>query len=130
MKRTLLAALAVFVLWTILDMVIHAGILGSAYAATAELWRPQEDMKMVLMRIVVALSAFVFAYLYATVVTDKSMSKALTYGFLIGFSSGLGMGYGTYAVMPIPYHMALTWFLGTVVETTAAGALLGWILKK
>ncbi len=130
MKRTLLATLAVFVLWTILDMVIHAGILGSAYAATTELWRPQEDMKMGLMQLVVALSAFVFAYLYATVVTDKSMSKALTYGFLIGFSSGLGMGYGTYAVMPIPYHMALTWFLGTVVETTAAGALLGWILKK
>ena len=35
------------------------------------------------------------------------------------------MGYGTYSVMPIPYSMALTWFLGAVVEGAAAGLLVG-----
>lgn len=40
------------------------------------------------------------------------------------------MGYGTYSFMPIPYLLALGWFLGTVVETTVAGALVGWIIKE
>ena len=41
MKPILLAALAVVILWTLLDMVIHVGILGTAYADTAPLWRPE-----------------------------------------------------------------------------------------
>jgi hypothetical protein len=42
----------------------------------------------------------------------------------------MGMGYGTYSVMPIPYSLALGWFWGTVVETTLAGVLLGLIVKE
>ena len=34
------------------------------------------------------------------------------------------------AVMPIPYYMALTWFLGTLVETTLGGILTGLIIKE
>jgi hypothetical protein len=40
------------------------------------------------------------------------------------------MGYGTYSVMPIPYSMALTWFLGAVVEAALAGLLVGKIIHE
>jgi hypothetical protein len=33
-------------------------------------------------------------------------------------------GYGTYSVMPIPYHMALVWFLGSLIEGHWAVSLL------
>jgi hypothetical protein len=52
------------------------------------------------------------------------------YGLLFGVAMGIGMGYGTYAVMPIPYSMALTWFLGTVVEATVGGLLAGLIVRS
>jgi hypothetical protein len=39
------------------------------------------------------------------------------------------MAYGSYAVMPIPYAMALTWFLGSVVKITIGGLILGAIVK-
>ena len=44
MKRTLLAVLAVFVMWSVLDFVIHGLILGSIYMATPHLWRPMHEV--------------------------------------------------------------------------------------
>ena len=49
-KRILLGALAVFVGWSVLDFVMHGLILTDAYAATAHLWRPMDEMKMGLLR--------------------------------------------------------------------------------
>ncbi len=49
--------------------------------------------------------------------------------FLYGAGYGIRRGYGSYSFMPIPYSLALIWFLGTVVETTVGGLLLGWIVK-
>ena len=39
------------------------------------------------------------------------------------------MGYGSYSYMPISQSLALSWFLGTVVEFVAGGLLVGWILS-
>lgn len=48
---------------------------------------------------------------------------------LFGLGAGVSMGYGSYSVMPIPYHMAFTWFLGSVVEATVGGLILGAIVR-
>jgi hypothetical protein len=40
------------------------------------------------------------------------------------------MGYGTYAFMPIPYMLALVWFLGTLVEYVAGALLAGVIIRE
>jgi len=50
--------------------------------------------------------------------------------FLYGAGYGISMGYGSYSFMPIPYSLALIWFLGTVVELTIGGVLLGLIVKE
>jgi hypothetical protein len=128
MKRVILTALAIYVLWAALDFVIHGVLLMGLYEATADLWRPEAEWKMGLMQVVAALSAFIFVYLYHLIVTVPSMQKALTYGFLYGFVTGLGMGYGTYAFMPVPYTLALSWLLASVFQATAAGWVLGWML--
>ena len=54
-KRIVLAVIAVFVLWQVLDFVIHGLILMKTYQATASLWRPRPEMKLGLMRVVGAL---------------------------------------------------------------------------
>lgn len=128
-KKLILGSLAVFIAWVVLDFIIHVVILGSAYAATAHLWRPEEEMKMGLMYIVNLISAVVFVYIYSAFVSNKSMNTAIKYGVIFGIGAGISMGYGSYSVMPIPYFMALTWFLGAVVETTVGGILLGIIVK-
>lgn len=127
MKKFLLATLAVFVAWEVLDFIIHSVILVQMYKDTASLWRPEGEIKMGLMIFVTLISSVAFCYLYDAFVKDKSMANALKFALVFGVSTGVGMGYGTYSVMPIPYLMALAWFLGTVFETAVAGLILGLI---
>jgi hypothetical protein len=129
MKKTVIAIIAVFILWSILDFVIHGVFLGKAYKATAELWRPMEEMKMGLMRIVVLISSITFVLIYALFFIEKNIKTALKYGILFGIGAGVSMGYGSYAVMPIPYNMAFTWFLGTLIEATLGGLIIGIIIR-
>jgi uncharacterized membrane protein YhhN len=129
-KRIILGGIVVFVTWAVLDYVIHGVILAGAYAATASLWRPMGEMKLGVMVVALFISALAFAALYAWMVERKSAGRGFTFGLLYGIATGVAMGYGTYAVMPIPYGMAFTWFLGTVVEGSAAGVLLGLVVKR
>ena len=129
-KRALIAMVAVFAAWTVIDFIIHNLILMDAYASTADLWRPREEMKLSLIYLATAISAVVFVYLYARFFAEKNPGNGLRYGFFIGLAWGVGMGYGTYAVMPLPYSLALGWFLGTLVEFIAAGLLVGLIVRE
>jgi len=127
--RYILAVIAIFVAWAVLDIAIHGVILGPTYAQQPELWRPMEEMKMGLMYVVTLVSAAAFAGIYGLLVSPKSIGTGLKYGFLFGIAFGFSMGFGTYSVMPIPFHMAVVWCLGTVVELLIAGAVVGAIMK-
>ena len=129
-KRTVLAVIAVFVAWQILDFLIHNVWLMSTYEATAELWRPMEEMKMPLMMLVGLVTAVVFVCLYAWLIRPKSVFAGLSFGILFGIATGFSMGFGTYCVMPIPQKLAVAWSVGSLVETVVAGLLVGWIVKE
>ena len=129
MKRGILAVAAVFVAWWVLDYLLHMVILSGSYQETAHLWSSQEDMKTGLMLLNSLIIASIFVYIYAKFFARKGTCTGVTYGLLVGISWGISMGYGSYSVMPIPYHMALAWFLGTVVKMTLGGLLLGLIIR-
>jgi hypothetical protein len=126
-KQFLLGTVAVFVVWEILDYVMHELLLSGAYEATADLWRA--DMRMGLLVVVVLIAAAAFVYIYLAFVGDKSTATALKYGLVYGIGAGISFAYGTYAVMAIPYSMALTWFLGTIVEALAGAYVMALIVK-
>lgn len=129
-KRIVLGGIVVFIAWAVLDYVIHGVLLAGLYAATASLWRPMAEMKLGVMYVALFISALAFTALYAWLVDRKSASRGFSFGLLYGIATGVAMGYGTYAVMPIPYSIAITWFLGTVVEAAVAGVLIGLIVKN
>jgi hypothetical protein len=127
-KRIVLAVVAVFICWSVVDFVVHGILLQSAYAETASLWRPMGEMKMGLMYLVSFISCLVFTLIYALLVAKKSLGTGLAYGTLFGLGAGISMGYGTYSVQPIPYMMALSWFLGTLARSVLAGLIVGGIV--
>ena len=128
-KKILFGGIAIFVAWEVLDFLIHGVILGSTYATLGNMFRAQADMKMGLMAVVVLIAALAFAAAYGWFVSPKSLATGVKYGLLVGFGGGVSMGYGSYAAMPVPYVMALAWFLGSWVEFTVAGLLAGLIIK-
>ncbi len=128
-KKILFGGIAIFVAWEVLDFLIHGVILGSTYATLPNMFRAQADMKMGLMAAVTLIGALAFAAVYAWFVSPKSLATGVKYGLLVGFGGGVSMGYGSYAAMPVPYVMALAWFLGSWVEFTVAGLFAGLIIK-
>ena len=129
-KRILIAIFLVYIVMTGLDFVIHQLILGSAYEATMQLWRPMEEMKMGLMQIVNLIVAASFVLIYALWIKKHSPMAGLKFGLLFGFTWGVSMGYGSYSVMPIPYMIAATWCWGTVVKMAVAGLIAGLIVRQ
>lgn len=124
------AILAVFVVWGVCDFVIHGVILKETYEQTAQFWRPMAEMRMGLMRLVTLISAAAFVLIYAKFVSEKSLKRAVLYGLLMGVGYGVSMGYGTYAVMPIPYKLAFVWCHGTLIECVLGGLVTGLIVKN
>lgn len=130
MKKTILGVVAVFVAWSAMDFVMHGLLLRSSYAETASLWRPMGEMKLWVMHVAVFVAALSFVLIYALFFSRKGISTGLKYGLLFGLGTGVTMGYGSYAVLPIPYHMAFTWFLGSLVEAAVGGVILGAIMRE
>ncbi len=129
-KRTILAVVAVFLAWSLLDIVIHQLILMGEYRATAALWRPETEIMIGLIYVVTLISALMFVSIYKFLICRKVLGRAIQFGLLYGVAVGIGMGYGSFAVMPFTHTIALVWFLGTVVQGGVAGALLGLIVKE
>ncbi|MBI4080978.1 MAG: hypothetical protein HY423_00065 [Candidatus Lambdaproteobacteria bacterium] len=131
-KKPLLATAAVFVTWGVLDYILHGVILRSTYTGmvTEKMMRPEADMKMGLIYVVLLIHSFAFVYIYQMLMSDRTQKTALLYGLAVGIMIGVGMGYGTYAMMPIKYNLALTWFLGTVVEAVIGAWVMWYIIGR
>jgi len=124
-KRLLLTTVLVFAVWSLLDFVIHGVLLQSTYEATANLWRPMEEMNMLLMYAVTLVVALCFVLIYGQLIENKSLVNGLKYGALFGLASGISMGFGSYSSMPIPLTLACSWCFGTFLELVIAGAIVG-----
>jgi len=129
-KRIILAVVAVFIAWSILDFILHGLLLRSTYEATANLWRPMDQMKMPLMYFVTLVFTACFVLIYGLLVERKSLVSGIRFGALFGLATGISMGFGSFSYMPIPLTLAWTWFFGSWIEAIAAGAIVGAIVKS
>ena len=77
-KKFILASIVVFIVYEILNYVIHSFILGNAYMATASLWRPMEEMNsmMWIMWLGDLVKAFVFVYIFTKGIEGKGWAEA------------------------------------------------------
>ena len=130
LRRVLLPTLAVTLAWVVLDFFLHVLLLGEQYRATPALWRPTGEMKMGVMYFAVFIAALAFTAIWHKFVRPKNGPTGLLYGVWFGLGHGISMGYGSYAVMPLTYVIALAWFLGSIVEGAAAGMIVAALVKE
>jgi hypothetical protein len=130
MKRLLLAGIAVFVTWTLLDTWAHRLLLQPLYESSPSIWRPLAEMNPVLIGTVTVLLIAVFLAAYQVLVRPKSLAAGLCFGGLLGVALGASAGFGTYIHSPIPLTLAWGWFgLGTV-KGLVAGVVLGAVIRE
>jgi len=130
-KKFYLAAVIVFVSVSIMNFLLHGIILSGLYSQSA-FWRPKADMNKMMWIIYVStfISSIAFTYIYYKGIANKSPYRGLWYGLSYGIAVGVGMGYSTYAMLPMPYGLAIGWFLGAIITYGIAGWIAGMIMKE
>ena len=129
MKRQLAAGAAIFVAWTILDVLAHRLVLARLYeAGPGGIWRPASEMSAPLVTAVTFVLIAVFVVIYQFLVRPKSVAAGIGLGGLLGVALGVSSGFGTYIHSPIPLAIAWSWFAHGTVKGLVAGVILGaWI---
>ena len=130
MKKVLIGTVVVFIILEVLDIIVHGVILMSAYAATQNVWRPDMMEKMWIMHVVKIVVSFFFAFIFSKGYEGKGIMEGVRYGLYVGVMMAVGMAYGTYAMIAIPYSLALQWFLYGILEYVIAGTALSYVFGR
>jgi len=132
-KRWLLAAAGAFGVIVLGDTVIHYVWLGEFYRAHAQWWRPAAEMEAMrgLMFVSQALLAALLTFIYMKGYEPGkgSVGQGFRFGVLMGLLLAVPSNLMGLVVYPYPASLVLTWLVGTLMEVTLAGMMIGYIYK-
>ena len=128
-KKVWLGFAAVFVTFEILDYIINSIILGPLYSSIT-IWRPDMNSKMWIFTVVTLIGSFFLSFIFSKGFERKGMPEGIRYGLYTGIWLNVGKAYGTYAMIAIPYTLALEWFLYGMVEYVIAGMVLAVVFAS
>ena len=128
LKSIFLSAIAIFIAWMVLDLLMHRYLLASLYEQNAGLWRPFDQVNVVLIYFVTFTLIAIFIAVYALLVSPKSLTAGVEFGLFLGLALGISSGLGTYIHMPIPRALAWGWFVAGCLKGAAAGAIMGVLI--
>lgn len=129
-KKFWVGFVAVFVTMAIWQFVVNMVFLQGEYQATSQLWRPMEEMKYGLFYVVYLIVSFFFTLIFSKGYEGKGVQEGIRYGFYVGMMMAVPMAYGTYGSMPIPYSLALKWFLFGLIEYMILGIVVALVFGK
>ena len=126
-KKVWMGFIAVFITMEILSIVVHGLILGATYEANKALWRADMNSMMWIYHVLTLVGSFFFTFIFSKGYEGKGVMEGVRYGTYIGIWMSIGMAYGTYAMIPIPYSLALQWFIYGVIQYIIAGVVLAQV---
>ncbi len=128
-KNLIVSGLAVYVVFQLLDFLVHSVLLSGAYEATVDVWRPEDEMMSMswIMFLANLLWAFIFVHLFARMRQGQGIMEGLRYGFCIGLFVTVPMAYGFYVVLPVPHSLALAWLVYGMIQIMLCGAVLALV---
>ncbi len=128
-RKLWIGAAVVFVVFVVLNFLIHTVLLKAAYEEPNMPWRSPDDVMAWLIILVYFIFSFFFVFVFGKGYEGKGMMEGVRYGFYIGVMVFLPYAYVNYAVFPdIPYPVALQWFIYGVIEFVIAGAVLAAVM--
>lgn len=132
-RRWLWASVAVFVVLTISDFIVHGVLLADLYRETASVWRAPADSQRLMW--IFSIGYLVFAPLFTLVYTKgyepgkAGLGQGFRFGLYLGGMLSVLASYGWYVVLPIPLVIACYWFAAIIVQFVLAGVAVGLIYR-
>ena len=130
-KRFWMAFAACYVVLHALGFLIHGILLDSSYQAQAAVFRPKAEMDSMfwIMFVNSAIYLWVFCYVFTKGYENKGFMEGVRYGALMGLLISVMGAYDAYVVYPLPYSLALKWFVSGMVTWTVLGVVMALVYK-
>ena len=131
-KKFWIAFAAIYAAWNILNVIIHSGLLGAAYQSEEmmKIWRPDMMSKMWIFYLVTLFTAFFFTLIFSKWYKGKGIIEGIQYGVYTGLLMATPMAYSSYAMYPIPYPIAMQWFIYGMIHYLILGIIVSAIYGK
>ena len=94
------------------------------------LWRTDMQSRMWIYHVLTLIGAFFFTFIFSKGYEGKGLAEGARYGLYIGIWMSAGWAYGTYAMIAIPYSLALQWFIYGVIANVLYGVVLAWLFAR
>ena len=132
-KKLWITFIVVFIVYFILDWLVNGVLLHSTYMAeeVAKIMRPEAEITSNMWIFVICdlFYTFFFTLIFSKGFENKGWMEGVRFGFYVGLMVSLPMAYGTYGTMPIPYTLALQWFLYGLVMNIVIGIVAALLYK-
>jgi len=129
-KKFVIASIVVFVACQIIEMIVHGFLLGSIYGTLKEVWRPDMMDKMWIMYITSFVFSFLFVYIYTKFYQGKGIIEGLFFGTIIGIFMNFCGIFNQYVIYPVPFSLAIQWFIYGMIEFIIIGAIASLIYTE
>jgi hypothetical protein len=127
-KRFVLASLAVFITFEILDFLIHSVILSQIYESLSSIWRQDMISKMWVMLLVTFILSFLFVYIYSKGF-GQGLLAGIRFGFIIGLITICASALNQYVVYPVPFNLVFQWCVYGLIQYMICGIVVSLIYK-
>ena len=128
-KKFWMAFIAVFVTGVILNMIIYGVALGSAFSSLP-VWRADMKSLQWIYMVISLVGSFFFTLIFSKGYEGKGIAEGMRYGLYTGIWLSIGMAYGTYGMVAVPYGRTLEWFVLGVLSYIVMGIVASLVYGK
>ena len=126
-KKIWIGFIAVFLTTQVIEGFADFYFFDPIYSSLPQIWRPISEVKLWLLPITGIFFSYFFVFIFSKGYERKGLLEGVRYGLYVALMVALPIAYGNYALMQIPYSLALQWFIFRTVEYVIAGAILSGI---
>lgn len=132
-KKFWIAFIVIFIVYEITNFIVHGLILGSTYMSeeVQPLFRPQAvlDSTMWLRLFTELVWSFFFTFIFVKGYENKGIAEGIKFGIYIGLFYSFVFAYQSYWMLPMPYTLALQWFIFGLLQCVVLGVVAAIIYK-
>ena len=133
-KKLWIGFIVIFIAMAVLNMIIHGFILSSTYQTdeVSKIMRPESEMNsmMWIYYVVYIIQAFFFTFVFSKGYEGKGIMEGVRYGLYMGLLMATPMAYASYAMYPMPYSLALQWFIYGIIQYIILGVIIALVYKN
>ena len=128
-KKIWIGFVTVFVTTQLIEGLINFFLLDPIYSSYSQIWRPPAEMKLWMLPVTGMFFSAFFVFIFSKGYEGRGVLEGVRYGFYVALMTALPHAYGNYALMQIPYTLALQGFTYTTIEYVIAGAVLSGVFR-